>query len=135
MLSVVFDTNIYISGIILSGKISKIIDFAKQKTFFLYISPDIYHELTEVSTKKFGFTTKDKQLLIRRIKTLTIMVHPTKVLHIIPNNHPDNQILSTCESCRADYLVTGDKQHLLPLKKFGHTKIITTSEFLDIIES
>lgn len=134
MLSVVFDTNVYISGIILSGQVTRIIDLAKQKIFNLYISPDIYHELIGVSTKKFGFTTQDQRLLVYRIKALTVMTHPTKVLHIVPNNHPDNQILATCESCQADYLVTGDKQHLLPLKKFGRTKIITPQEFLAIIE-
>lgn len=134
MLSVVFDTNIYISGIILSGKVTRVVDLAKQKIFNLYISSDICHELIEVSGAKFDFSIEDKQLLISRIKALAIMIHPTNVLHIIPNNHPDNKILSTCQSCRADYLVTGDKQHLLPLKKFGHTKIITVSEFLAIIE-
>ena len=134
MLSVVFDTNIYISGIILSGQVTRIIDLAKQKIFNLYISPDIYHELMEVSTKKFGFSLEDQQLLVHRIKSLTTITYPTKILHVVPNNHPDNQILATCESCRADYLVTGDKQHLLPLKKFGRTKIITTQEFLAILE-
>ena len=135
MLSVVFDTNIYISGIILSGKIAKILPLVRQKIFNLYISPDIYHELIEVSVKKFGFSTQDQQLLVYRIKALTIMTYPTTNPHIIPNNHPDNQILATCQSCHADYLVTGDKQHLLPLKKFCHTIIITPNEFLEILQT
>ena len=133
MLSVVFDTNIYISGIILSGKITKIVDLAKQRIFLLYISSDIYHELIEVSVKKFGFSIYDQQLLISRVKAITILVEPTTNPHIIPNNHPDNRILSTCESCQADYLVTGDKKHLLPLKKFGRTQIITPQKFLDLL--
>lgn len=134
MLSVVFDTNIYISGIILSGQVSRVIDLAKQRMFNLYISPDIYHELMEVSVKKFGFSAQDQQLLVNRIKALTIMTRSTKTIHLIPNNHPDNKILGLCKSCRANYLVTGDKQHLLPLNKFEHTKIITTQEFLSILE-
>lgn len=134
MLSFVFDTNIYISGIILSGQVSRTIDLAKQKIFNLYISPDIYHELMEVSVKKFGFSAQDQQLLINRIKALTITTRSTKTVHLIPNNHPDNKILGLCESCRADYLVTGDKQHLLPFKKFKHTKIVTAQELLAILE-
>jgi len=134
MLSVVYDTNIYVSAMVLDSQIVQLIKLAKDQTFNLYISPHIIEELREVMTNKFQTPLSIQKVIFRRIKHLATPTYPTKTLRIIPNNHPDNKILSTCQSCRADYLVTGDKQHLLPLKKFGHTKIITVSEFLAIID-
>lgn len=133
MLSVVYDTNIYISAIVLDSQMAKLIELAKHQTFNLYISPHIIEEIREVMTYKFQTSPSLQKVIFRRMKHLTILTYSTTSPHIIPKNHPDNQILATCDSCNADYLVTGDKKHLLPLKKFGRTKIITAQEFLAII--
>lgn len=134
MHSVVYDTNIYISGILLNGQIGKLIELAKEKAFDLYISPLIIEELREVMTNKFHTPITIQQVIFRRIKSITTLVYPIKTLHVIPNKHPDNQILACCQHSRVDYLVTGDKKHLLPLKKFGQTRIVTPQEFLAILE-
>ncbi len=134
MRSVVYDTNIYVSGILLNGQTNKLIELAKTKVFDLYISPHIIEELREVMTDKFHTPLTIQRVIFRRVKSITSLIYPTSTLRVIPNSHPDNQILSTCQSCQADYLVTGDKKHLLPLKKFGQTKIVTPQDFLAIIE-
>lgn len=134
MLSVVYDTNIYVSGILLNGQIGELIKLARAKTFNLYISPLIIEELREVMTNKFHTPISIQQIIFRRIKSITTLVYPTKTVHIIPNKHPDNQILACCQYSQVDYLVTGDKKHLLPLKKFGKTRIITPQEFIAILE-
>jgi putative PIN family toxin of toxin-antitoxin system len=134
MLSVVYDTNIYISALVLDSQIVKLIKLAKDQTFNLYISSHIIEEIREVMTDKFQTSLSLQKVIFRRIKQLTNLTYPTTNPHIIPNNHPDNQILATCDSCSADYLVTGDKKHLLPLKKFGRTKIVTAQEFFAILE-
>lgn len=41
----------------------------------------------------------------------------------------NNRILECAEDVKADFIVTGDK-HLLSLKKFQNTSIITLSDFL-----
>lgn len=134
MLAVVYDTNIYISGIVLSGQITQLISLARENAFDLYVSPHILEEIREVITDKFKVSPSVQKVIFRRIRSITILTYPTKTIKIVPSNHPDNQILACCDSCNADYLVTGDKKHLLPLKKFHKTKIITPQEFLAIIE-
>lgn len=134
MLSVVYDTNIYISGILLRGQITKLFEISKEIFFNIYISPHIIAEIRKVMTSKFHTPLPIQKVIIRRIKSIATITHPTTRPKIIPNHHPDNQILATCASCDADYLVTGDKKHILPLKKFGDTKIITASDFLAILK-
>jgi putative PIN family toxin of toxin-antitoxin system len=134
MLKVVYDTNIYISGIILSGTTNQLIEIARRKTFLLYISQPIIGELHEVMTNKFAVPPNIQQVVLRRVRSITHTTHPQQRVSKIPHQHPDNLILSTCLSCRADYLVTGDKKHLLPLKKYGKTKIVTPQEFIAILE-
>ncbi|EKD80506.1 MAG: hypothetical protein ACD_40C00073G0006 [uncultured bacterium] len=134
MLTVVYDTNIYVSAMVLDSQIVKLIKLAKDHALNLFISPHIVEELREVMTDKFHTPLSIQKVIFRRLKSITTLTYPTTTLKIIPHKHPDNQILATCLSCQADYLVTGDKKHLLPLKKYGHTQIVTPQEFLAILE-
>jgi predicted nucleic acid-binding protein len=45
----------------------------------------------------------------------------------------DNFLLAMAEAGSADYLVTGDKQHVLALKTHGRTKIIKVREALAML--
>jgi uncharacterized protein len=58
----------------------------------------------------------------------TILVKPKLVIDISPDPK-DNYLLSIADTIAADYLITGDKPHLLALKRFGETEIVTFSEF------
>lgn len=51
-------------------------------------------------------------------------------LFIVKNDPSDNKILECAITAEADYIVTGDKNHLLPLKRYKNTKIVSPSEFL-----
>jgi len=37
--------------------------------------------------------------------------------------------------CKADYIVTGDRKHLLTLKRYQETAIVDSAEFLEIYEN
>jgi predicted nucleic acid-binding protein len=45
----------------------------------------------------------------------------------------DNVILDAAYSGKADYIVTGDK-HLLALKEFKNTQIVTVKQMLNILD-
>jgi predicted nucleic acid-binding protein len=47
-------------------------------------------------------------------------------------DEPDNRILECAAEAKADFIVTGDK-HLLSLKHFQNIKIISLSNFLEIL--
>lgn len=46
------------------------------------------------------------------------------------NDPSDNRILECAITAEADYIVTGDKNHLLPLKRYKNIRILSPSEFL-----
>ena len=50
--------------------------------------------------------------------------------HTITRDVTDTKFLALAMESRADYLVTNDRRHLLPLKKFRRTKIVTPTGFL-----
>ena len=65
---------------------------------------------------------------IRRMATI---IEPTLRVALVVTKDDDNRILECGLAARADYLVTGDKEHLLPLRSIDTTVIITPAAFLD----
>jgi predicted nucleic acid-binding protein len=54
--------------------------------------------------------------------------------HTVPTNiardATDTKFLGLAQVAQADYLVTNDRRHLLRLKHYGRTKIVTPAQFL-----
>lgn len=126
---VVLDSNVFVSGLVWGGNPGKVLDCWLQEKFTLFISPAILLEILTVLSK-----FKVPSALIKQFKDL-LENHAEK---IIPHSHftvcrdpKDNQFLNLCLACRADYLVSGDKD-LLALKSFKGTKILKPREFLRV---
>jgi len=60
-------------------------------------------------------------------------VEPSESVDVIPEKLADNEILACALATEADYLVTGDKKHLLPLKSFRRISIISPNEFFNAL--
>ena len=67
------------------------------------------------------------------IRFLARLVRPTERLTVVTANDDDNRVLECALAARAEFLVTGDAQHLLPLGSYLGTKIVTPSQFLDLL--
>jgi predicted nucleic acid-binding protein len=52
--------------------------------------------------------------------------------HIKAISYPDedNRVLECAVDGKAEFIVTGDTRHILPLKEYGGIKILSPSEFL-----
>jgi putative PIN family toxin of toxin-antitoxin system len=134
VIKVVFDTNIYISAFLFGGIPEQLINLAFKGRFKLFISNEILNEISSVLSKKFHYPPLRVQQIIRSVKSLTVTVTPTQTIKIIKSWPSDNRILECCQKAKANYLVSGDKKHILPLKKFKSTKIVTAEQFLKIIK-
>ncbi|MFH2085487.1 MAG: putative toxin-antitoxin system toxin component, PIN family [bacterium] len=134
MITAVFDTNIYISAIGFDANPEKLIRLAHHKAFLLYISPEIKAELTSTLTRKFHHSPAQIKDSLLMVDLTTEIVFPHKHLNVVKSDPTDNKILECCLECKANYLVTGDTKHILPLKQFRNTKIVSVSEFLAILE-
>lgn len=126
---VVFDTNIFISALILPGSraevaVLRIIDGKDT----LVISHKIIDEVLTVLARKFG---KDAEALSRvavNLAGIGEIVDPAEKLNVL-DDESDNRILECAVKGNAEAIITGDKAMLM-LKKYRHIRIIPLSEFL-----
>jgi len=127
---VVFDTNIFISGLVIPGSLAEkaIFKIIEGKDSLL-ISKDIINEVLSVLSSKFE---RDREALSHVAVTLTEiaeLVKPSKRIKIF-KDEPDNRILESAICGEADFLVTGDKK-MLQLREHKGVKIISLKEYLE----
>lgn len=135
MLKVVADTNIYISAILFGGKPEKIRELARKKKIELLISEVILAEIAEILKRKFNWPDWQISQTIESSRATTTLVTPRYTLKVIKKHDPDNRILECAVEGKAQYIVSGDKHHLLPLKEYQGIKILSPAEFLKVMMS
>ncbi len=133
MIRVVADTNVYVSAIVFGGTCEGILALAKAGAVELFMSPAIQRELKAVLTQTFGWTQSQIREALAEVHTLASLVRPSVRLSEILAHDQDHRILECALAARADFLVTGDKKHLQPLKTFRGTRIVSPREFLDLL--
>jgi putative PIN family toxin of toxin-antitoxin system len=131
---VVLDTNVLLSALAFpDSKPDHVLQSVRRGEVELFLSAFILAELERILRDKFRFTkrqTDERVTLIRRMATL---VEPTERIALVAAKDDDNRILECAVAARADYLVTGDKEHLLPLRSIGTTQIVTPAAFLELL--
>jgi putative PIN family toxin of toxin-antitoxin system len=139
-LSVVVDTNVFVSGLIVEkGLPHQLIKLLEEDLFILIISQKMRDELEEVlyRVKFSAFLSKDKLYkFFRMIDIISTVVSPRAIIPVEVRDPKDQKVLATALGGKADYLVTGDKD-LIVLKdtdKLGGLKIVGVKEFLKLLE-
>jgi putative PIN family toxin of toxin-antitoxin system len=129
-LKVVFDTNIYISALVLPGSRADaaMLRFIESKDHLL-ISKAILDELLGVLARKFSRYASELARIAVFLAEIAEVVRPSKRLHVL-DDEPDNRILECAVAGKADAIVTGDKA-LLKLKKFEGIRILSLKEYLE----
>ena len=122
------DTNVYISSLVFKGKSREVYDYCIE-TADVYTSDFIMKELGEKLNLKFDYPKASARSLIKSILSVVEKTQPHTKLPNICRDKDDNYVLQLCESVRADYLITGDKD-LLILKNFKQTEILSPAEFI-----
>ena len=123
-MSVVLDTNAIVSGLNRPSNERRVLDLALRGRFELYLSPFILEEVAGVLVRKFGWTDKRSSQALRAIGHAATVIEAPRLLETIEGGHADNRILESAAAATADYLVTGDRRHLLPLEEHGGARIL-----------
>ncbi len=129
-MKVILDTNIYISAILFGGNCEEILRLASQGPFELVISRSIITEIEAVLRKKFKWSKMQISETISYIKNIATVINPKISLSVIRSDPSDNKILECAVAVGANYIVTGDRNHLLPIKEYKAIKILNPAEFL-----
>ena len=67
--------------------------------------------------------------LMRWIEGMGQVVYPKEACKLVKVCDPDNRILECALASKADFLVTGDKKHLLGLKHSFDFQIVSPAQF------
>jgi len=134
ILKVVFDTNILISAIVYGGKPDICLQMAREGKLQLITSNTILLELSEKLYSKIGMSDEGLNRVLIGIKRISDIVEPREILSVIKEDRSDNKILEAATEGNADYIISGDKKHILPLKRFRKTNIVTAADFIKLID-
>jgi putative PIN family toxin of toxin-antitoxin system len=130
---VVIDTNVFVSGLNFAGKPGEVLELFIRGDIEVIISPFILSEIERILRERFDWIKGNIHRVLNRIKRQTILVHPKLKVTIIKRKDDDNRILECAIEGKVQYLISGDRKHLLPLKEYKGIKILSPAEFLKLL--
>lgn len=130
-LKVVIDTNVFISGLNFIKNESEILDLFKKGEIEVYVSFFILKEIERILREKFKWEEGKIQRILIKIKKRTILVEPIIKVSVIKEKDDDNRILECALEAKANFIISGDKKDILPLKEFNGIKIVSSKDFLN----
>ena len=129
--NLVLDTNIYISALNFGGLPFRFIQLAIEDSIALFISREIITEILGVLRQKFHYSSPKldqvETLLLDTCQLIAPQI-PVKTIKVDPT---DNRILECALEAKVDFIISGDKKHLLKLKHFRSIPIFSPKQFLD----
>lgn len=130
---VVFGTNIYVSAFAIpGGRAEEAYLKAVHSRFEPFTSVAILTETAGVLQTKFEWMEDRIRQVIQDISLTATVLRPRPTLHLL-KDEPDNRILECAQASQAECIVTGD-HHLLSLKRYESTTIISLADFLKELE-
>jgi putative PIN family toxin of toxin-antitoxin system len=130
MIAVVADTNVYVSAIVFGGTCETVLALSRAGMVEFFSSPAIQKELKVILGLKFGWNEFQVREALAEFSALVSLVRPSFKLSGIVAHDQDHRILECALAARADFLVTGDKKHLQPLKNFRGIRIVSPRDLL-----
>ena len=130
---VVLDTNVIISALNFPGNERLVLELALRGRFEFYLSLFILEEIAGVLRRKFGWEEERTSQAIRVIENAATVIEPPRLAEVIEGGHADNRLLECAVAASADYLVTGDRRHLLPIGEHQGARIVNAPRFLSAL--
>jgi uncharacterized protein len=136
MISAVYDTNVLVSGTLLQSNNApgQVLDLVLQGTVKLYSSEPLIEEFRDVISRpkfalKFQAIGRTPDDFIADYRSIVEVVQPDPIppTSIDPK---DDKVLACAVYTGVDYIVSGDKKHLLPLGSYAGIPIVEPSQFL-----
>ena len=131
---VVLDSNVIVSGLNFPGNERAALELALRGRYELCLSEFIMEEVVGVLVRKFGWGEERAAEAIRVLRISATVIDPAMRLQVIERDHADNRILECAASANADFVVTGDRKHLLPIGRYHGIRILNAPRFLSELE-
>ena len=128
-MKVVFDSNIYISALVIpGGQAEKALFRILDGTDTLLLSRPILDEVLSTLAGKFGRDPEAISQTAIILAEMAEMVRPAHTVNVLTDD-PDNRILECAEAGGADGIVTGDKA-MLRLKRYKQIPLMSLRQYL-----
>ena len=137
-MKLVADTNVVVSGLLWMGYPGRLLETAAAGQVTLYTSAALIAELSTTlaydkladRVRRSGLTHRE---LLRRYLNVAILVQPTAVPRVIPNDPDDDQVLACALAAKANPIISGDRKHLLPLGTYQDIRIVDPATAIQLI--
>jgi uncharacterized protein len=130
---VVFDTNVFISGLNFGGKPAIALQMAANAECVLVTSEEILLEIQDVLLRKFLWSARNVAATLTGIRAMADVVRPIFTLNDCEDSD-DNRILEAAVEGKVACIVSGDR-HLLRMSIFRGIEIVNVNDFVDRIET
>lgn len=127
---VVADTNILVSALLFGGTSEQVFLAGLRGEIQLLISLSLLKEFEKVLKEKFKLNIHLVREIIEEVREAAEIVEVSSHIKAISYPDEENRVLECAIDGKADFIVTGDTRHILPLKEYGGIKILSPSEFL-----
>ena len=131
---VVLDTNVIVSGLNFPGNERLVLELAFRGRFELYLSNFILNEVAGVLERKFDWNEERSAQALNALRNAASIIDPQRLPDMVQAGHPDNRILECAVAANAQYLVTGDRKHLMPLEEHHGASILNAPRFLSALD-
>jgi putative PIN family toxin of toxin-antitoxin system len=133
-LSVVLDTNVYVSIFNYSGSLTaQVWRHALKRDYRIFISPVIVEEFARICRRDFDWDEKRVRLHVRLLNKTGKVVVPGSIPDVIKEDPDDNHILACALAGKANLIVSKDLD-LLRRKSYEGIGIVTPIDFLHMLE-
>jgi uncharacterized protein len=140
VLKAVLDSSTLVSAFLTPRGISgQVLDAARARAFALSLSREILDEVAASLLRKtklrarYGYGAEELGRFSDGLLGFAQLVADLPSGRFVPGDPKDDMVVATAVAADADYLVTGDRRHILPIGSHGRTRIVTARQFLELL--
>lgn len=126
---VVFDTNIWISGLLWRGKPYQCLLLARAGLVQIVYCQQMAAELSRKLREVFKFSENHIQSVLYELRSMAELVEITGNLHVVADDPDDDMFVECAVVAGATWIVSGD-HHLLDLGEYREIAIISAAELV-----
>jgi len=128
---VVFDTNVWISGLLWRGKPYRCLLLARAHIVEAVYCREMAAELSQKLRDAFGFSENHIRGVMYDLRRISDLVEIAGTLHVVPGDPDDDKFVECAIVAGAATIVSGDK-HLLSLGSYEDVSVLSAAQFLDV---
>jgi uncharacterized protein len=138
---VVLDTNVLISAFISrTGVPAQILALWRNGEIEILVSPESLAELQRVLTyprvrRYLQYTPDQIERFLMLLQSAAEMVESAEGVVVVDDDPDDNQFFAIAVAAQAQYIVSGDKAHVLPVGQYQAIQVVTPATFLQIVQN